>query len=300
MLACKKTIEEAIIAESKASWEIEGINLYATDIYSSIAKRINISSPGMNIKVYYDDITNTLHDSVLNHEKLTVDRLLSWHKKVVENNPGINKGEFRSGPVYVVSGQFKNRKIIYEAPDENHVTKIIDAFIDFINTATYSKPILAAIASYYFVAIHPFEDGNGRMSRIIGDYILNKGTKFLPAVYISAEIKKKQKEYYAILETTSLESMGITMWIAWFLHQLSDSYDSAINKIQKSFKVKQIFLEAERLKLNERQLKLLENMLSDDWKGNITAKKYANMNLKKLEQYGLITKDLVGSKNTNY
>ena len=306
----KETVAEALIAELKASWQIEGINLSDADIYSSIAKRLDIPSPDTNTKVYYDGIADILLDAVQNHEKLTIDRILSWHKKVVENNPGIKRGEFRSSPIYVVSGQFKNREIIYEAPAANHISKIVDGFFDFVNSATYSEPILAAIASYYFVAIHPFEDGNGRISRIIGDYILNKDSNSIPAVYISTEIKKHQKEYYEILKTTSLGSMDITKWITWLLQQLLNAYEEAINKIQKSFKVKEIFIEAERLKLNARQMRLLERVLSDDWQGNITANKYAKINkchpdtanrdLKKLEQYGFIQKGFGGSKNTNY
>ena len=306
----KETVAEALFAELKASWQIEGINLSDADIYSSIAKRLDIPSLDTNTKVYYDGIADILLDAVQNHEKLTIDRILSWHKKVVENNPGIKRGEFRSGPIYVVSGQFKNREIIYEAPAANHISQMVDDFFDFVNNATYSEPILAAIASYYFVAIHPFEDGNGRISRIIGDYILNKDSNSIPAVYISTEIKKHQKEYYEILKTTSLGSMDITRWITWLLQQLLNAYEEAINKIQKSFKVKEVFIEAERLKLNARQMRLLERVLSDDWKGNITANKYAKINkchpdtanrdLKKLEQYGFIQKGFGGSKNTNY
>lgn len=306
----KETAAEALIAEIKASWKIEGIDLSDDEIYSSVAKRLNIPSPDTNTKVYYDGIADTLFEAVHNHEKLTVNRILSWHSKVIENNPEIKKGAFRSGPIYVVSGQFKNRKIIYEAPQANLVPSMIDDFLDFINNATYSNPILAAIASYYFVAIHPFEDGNGRIARIIGDYILNRDSSSLPAVYISAAIKKNQKEYYEILKATSLGSMDITNWITWFLQQLVDAYDEAIYKIQKSFKVKELFKEAERLKLNERQLKLIEKVISDDWEGNITANKYAKINkchpdtanrdLKKLEEYGFIQKGPGGSKNTNY
>lgn len=104
--------------------------------------------------------------------------------------------------------------------------------------------------------------------------------------------------------------MDITNWITWFLQQLVDAYDEAIYKIQKSFKVKELFKEAKRFKLNERQLKLIEKVISDDWEGNITANKYAKINkchpdtanrdLKKLEEYGFIQKGPGGSKNTNY
>lgn len=175
----------------KASWAIEGIDLSDIDIYSSVAKRLGIPYAVKNTKSYYDGITDVLLDTVTNHCELSVDRILSWHKKIVDENPSIRKGSFRDGSVYVVSGKNKNTEIVYEAPPAASVPTMMNDFIAFINSHKYSDSVMAAVAHFFFVAVHPFEDGNGRIARIISDYLLSRSSDSLPAAFVSTEIKKK-------------------------------------------------------------------------------------------------------------
>ena len=307
----KETSAAAIVDSLKDSWAIEGINLSETEIYSSIAKRLDIPFITNKTKSYYDGIVDVLLDAAQNHSKLTIDRILSWQKRIVAENPGVKKGTFRDDSVYDVSGSMKNTVIIYEAPAASEVNQMMDEFLEFVNGHSCSDSVMAAIAQYYFVAIHPFEDGNGRTGRIISDYILCRSREKLPYVFVSTEIKKKQKEYYSLLERVSKSSsMDITEWIVWFINRMIDGYDNAISKVQKSFKVKAYFERTREFDLNDRQLKFLKRALQEDLEGVITAKKYAaitschvdtaNRDLKKLVSAGLIIKEEGGSKNTHY
>ena len=307
----KEEVSRAIIDSLRSSWAIEGIELSEPDLYSSIAKRLGIPFKIDKTKTYYDGITEVLFDAVENHTPLTLDRILLWHKQIVEANPGVKRGIFRDDNVYVVSGSMKNTNIVYEAPPASDVSTMMKDFIEFVNSTSYSDTVMSAIAHYYFVAIHPFEDGNGRTARMISDWLLYRNGSDVPLVFISTEIKKKRKEYYAILDRTSRGiSMNVTEWVSWFLDCLSDAYTNAIDKIQMSLKVRSFFERMKSFDLNERQKKFLERVLRADWQGTLTAKKYAvitschvdtaNRDLKKLVSYGAIMKEEGGSKNTHY
>lgn len=309
----RPTEEDKALILSKAtkdSWQIERINLDEDEIYSSISKRLGLPFYKRETKEYYDEITDVILDAVTNHEDMTLDRLLKWHSKIVSNEAGIKKGELRKGPVYVVSGSLKNQKVLYEGLEASLVPAFIQEFISFLNTSKYSDFITAAIAHHYFISIHPFEDGNGRTARIICDYIINKSCTDLPAVFISTEIKRKQKEYYEEINAANNGDMNITRWTMWFLDRIIDAYCNAIDMIKRSYEIKELFNKAKGSNLNERQIKVLGIILKEDWKGFITAKKYAsitqchvdtaNRDLKKLVSLGFIKKNDGGSKNTSY
>ena len=205
----------------------------------------------------------------------------------------------------------KNTEIVYEAPPAASVLTMMNDLIAFINSHKYSDSVMAAVAHFFFVAVHPFEDGNGRIARIISDYLLSRSSDSLPAAFVSTEIKKKQSEYYGMLRAASLStSMDITDWVVWFLEKMIDAYNASIIKVHMSFKVREFFQRAERFNLNDRQMKFLKKILNEDREGKITAKKFAvitgchpdtaNRDLKKLVDCGLIMKDEGGSKNTHY
>ncbi len=305
-------VRNAIADSLCSSWEIEGISLSERDICSSVARRLGLPFPDSGTRTYYDGIVDVLFDAVQNHEPLTAERILSWQSRIVEADPLVRKGVFRDDTVYVISGNMKkNTKIIYEAPPASDVLSMMDRFIAFVNGHSYPDHIMAAIAQYYFVAIHPFEDGNGRVARIISDYLLSRGSHDLPIVFLSNELRNKKKEYYALLDKTSRgSSLDVTEWVSWFLERLIDAYATAITKIHMSFKVRAFFTRAKDADLNDRQRKFLERVLRDDWQGALTAKKYAiinschpdtaNRDLKKLVSAGLVVKEKGGSKNTHY
>ena len=306
----KDTEIHALSSSIKSSWAIEGISLSDDDIRSSIVKRIGRLGKEIRTKAYYDGLVNVLFDAVENHSPITLERILSWHEKIIERGVPVKRGRLRGVDVFIVSGEYKNREVIYEAPASELVPSMMNDFITFVNDSSYPSAVLSAVAHYYFVAIHPFEDGNGRMARLIGDYILAKDSLDLPAVYVSFEIKKKQKEYYEVLNNTSLGSLDITPWVVWYLKRLVDAYVSAIDDLQRTFKVDNYFEKVKNAGMNERQILFLNRVLKTDWEGPLTAKKYsmiakchpdtANRDLKKLVEAGLIRKEKGGSKNTHY
>ena len=292
-----------------SSWAIEGISLSDDDIRTSISRRLDFPSTTGKPKGYYDGIAEATLDAVQNHGKLTIERLLSWHRRIVEINPGVKRGAFRNDSVYVVSGSYKNSAIIYEAPSASSVPKMMKAFLSFVNSEMHSDLVMSGIAHLHLVLIHPFEDGNGRMARLIGDHVMARHSEALPGVLASAEIRKKQKEYYEILNRTSKGSLDITEWLTWYLERLIDAYEEAIRTVQRSFAIKAFFERAVECGINERQDKFLRKVLAEDWKEAITAKKYAaitgchpdtaNRDLKKLTACGLLHREGNG-KNTHY
>lgn len=311
VITCKDELPEAITETLRDSWAIEGIQLSEADLFSSVAKRLGHPFQNVKTKPYYDGLVEVLLDAVQNHEPLTADRILAWHKKVVSMEAGVSRGIFRTDSVYVVKGSLKNTEIVYEAPPASLVRSLIDEFLHFVNGHSCSEPVAAAIAHYFFVAIHPFEDGNGRIARIISDYVLNRSSTKISLVYVSKELKRRRKEYYEILDKTSRSSsMDVTEWISWFLERLIDACQDAARKIETSFKVRAFFDRARNAGLNERQKIFLERVLKEDWNGALTAKKYsaitachvdtANRDLKKLVGCGLLMKEQGGSKNTHY
>ena len=300
---------DVLSASLASSWAIEGINLSERDVYSSIVRRLGLPYHAERTSAYYDNVSDVLLDAVENHDDLTLERLLSWHRKIVEINPGVKRGCFRSDAVYVISGGYKNREVIYEAPPAHEVPRMMEDFISFINSGMYSDALMSGIAQLYLVEIHPFEDGNGRVARLVSDYVLSKHSRTLPGVLISSQIKKKQKDYYKILDKTSKGNMDITEWCIWYLERLIEAEEDAIRTLQHSFAVKAFFDRAECMGLNDRERKMLGKVLSSDWVGAITAKKYAaicschpdtaNRDLKKLVEKGLITKEGEG-RSTRY
>ena len=192
-----------------------------------------------------------------------------------------------------VTGSIAHGLLVYFCAEKDDTEDMLDKF--------FSK----------IVSLRIFEDGNGRVARIVSDYVMNRSNEGFPSVFVSSEIKKKQSEYYSILNRISAgSSMDITEWVAWFLERMIDSYVAAIARIQDSFRMKAFWERAREHNLNARQLKFLGKVLDEDWKGAITAKKYAaitechpdtaNRDLRKLVGYGLIVKEEGGSKNTHY
>ena len=304
-------IGDAIADSLCSSWEIEGISLPKAEIHSSTARRLGVLSIAAEADRRFDGIVDALFDAIQNHGPLTIERILSWQKRIVAEDPGVKKGAFRDGPVYIVSGGMKEPRIIYEAPPASEVHAMMSRFIESVNDHSCSDFALSAAAHFHFVAIHPFEDGNGRTARMISDYILHRSAQDIPMAFVSNELLKRRREYYAVLDRTSRsDSLDITEWICWFLERLMDAYADAIARIHRSFAIRSFYARMKERDLNDRQRKFLERVLRDDWTGPLTAKKYAvivschvdtaNRDLKKLVANGFIIKEDGGSKNTHY
>ena len=207
------------------SSEIEGEMLNLQEVRSSIARRLGIETAGLvPASRYVEGIVEMLLDATQNYKKpLSDDRLFGWHNVLFPSGISglyrIEDGKYRTGEMQVVSGAMGREKVHYQAPSPEKVPEEMKRFIQWVNTEEdIDEVIKAAIVHLWFVSIHPFDDGNGRITRALTDMMLarseNTGKRFYS---MSAEIKLMQKEYYEILERTQKGDGDITEWLLWFL-----------------------------------------------------------------------------------
>ena len=279
----------AAVADSLAesivrSAAIEGERLDWGEIRSSIANKLGIktknkTSPGL----HSDSLADMMLDAVNNcNVPLSAERLCSWHRQLFpEGRSGfmrISAGQYRddsSGPMQVVSGPIGMEKVHYQAPPAADVPEMMEHFFYYANNSADNGIIKAAVLHLYFVSIHPFDDGNGRMARAVSDMFLSRACngRFFS---MSAQIQKEKKGYYSALEKAQHGTLDITGWIVWFLDCLKNAIKEAAVSTRKTI-IKHRFLQNEEEKLNARQKKML-GMLFDGFRGNLTSSKWAKIN----------------------
>ncbi len=313
--------EEATLAtmslELVRSCEIEGEFLNLTEVRSSIACRLGINNVGLvPVSRYIDGIAEMLLDAVQNYNKpLTDDRLFGWHSTLFPTGRSglykIDVAQYRTNPMQVVSGAMGREKIHYEAPKPQEVPLEMKRFLNWFNTEDATDPVLkAGIAHLWFISIHPFDDGNGRIARAITDMLLTRSECSSRRFYsMSNEMKLSQKEYYKILEKTQKGDGDITEWLLWFLYCLEKALSSA-EETHKSVLTKARFWEQNReLIVNQRQKKII-NMQFDGFFGKLTTSKWAKLckcspdtalnDIKDLINKGVLKKNNDGGRSTNY
>jgi Fic family protein len=280
----KEMMLNAVSAELQKSYEIEGEILDISKVRSSFANRLNISIADKTYSTKeIDCFVDILLDAVQNYSKdLTQERLFAWHRKMFESGTsGLYKilaGEYRKTEMQVISGSIGHEKIHFEAPDASLVESEMLKFFDFVNKNKKQDPIIKAIVAHlWFVTIHPFDDGNGRLTRIITEMLLARSCDSSCRLYsVSSQIMKERNNYYDILESTQKGSGDITKWLLWFLQCIEKSIasaESAINNIltrnifwQKNFD----------LSFNTRQKDMI-NRLFAGFDGKLTSSKWAKI-----------------------
>lgn len=313
--------DEAVLSnmsiELIRSSEIEGEKLNLEEVRSSIARRLGITAAGLvPVSRYIEGIVEMQLDATQNYDKpLSSARLFGWHNVLFPTGMSglyhIEVGKYRSGEMQVVSGAMGKEKVHYQAPSADRLPEEMERFISWINANEPIDAVLkAAIAHLWFVSIHPFDDGNGRIARALTDMMLARSEKCSKRFYsISAEMKVMQKEYYEILELTQHSDGDITEWILWFLHCLDlalDSTESALSSVLR----KAGFWERNRdVTFNERQRKLI-NMQFDGFFGKLTTGKWAKIakcstdtalnDIRDLVEKGVLKKSDEGGRSTNY
>lgn len=313
--------DEAVLSnmsiELVRSSEIEGEKLNLEEVRSSIARRLGIAAAGLvPVSRYIEGIVEMQLDATQNYDKpLSSARLFGWHNVLFPTGMSglyhIEVGKYRSGEMQVVSGAMGKEKVHYQAPSADRLPEEMERFISWINANEPIDAVLkAAIAHLWFVSIHPFDDGNGRIARALTDMMLARSEKCSKRFYsISAEMKIMQKEYYEILELTQHSDGDITEWILWFLHCLDlalDSTESALSSVLR----KAGFWERNRdVTFNERQRKLI-NMQFDGFFGKLTTGKWAKIakcstdtalnDIRDLVEKGVLKKSDEGGRSTNY
>ncbi len=302
------------------SSEIEGELLDQNQVRSSIARRLGIEIAGaVESDRNVDGVVEMMLDATQNcFEPLTVDRLFHWHASLFPTGrSGMHKitvadwRKDKTGPMQVVSGAMGKERVHFQAPESAIVRKEMSAFLKWFNQQPEIDLVLkAAVAHLYFVTIHPFDDGNGRITRALTDMLLARSDKSNQRFYsMSAQIRLERKKYYELLEKTQKGDLDITQWIQWFLTVLIETLSTS-DTVLKKVNSKASFwkLHAETI-LNERQNKLL-NLLLDDFDGKLTSSKWAKIakcskdtairDINDLIVKKVLEKEAAGGRSTNY
>jgi Fic family protein len=265
--------------------EIEGEFLRPELVRSSVAKRLGIDIGGLSDSDRtVDGIVDIVMDATSKHaQDLSLDRLLSWHEALFPlGYSGIHKisaGQLRDdrlGPMQVISGAIGREKVHFEAPPASCLRSEITQFLNWFNASQSLDPYLkAGIAHLWFVTIHPFDDGNGRIGRAIADMALSRADQSRDRFYsLSSQIMKERQGYYLHLERSQKGSLDATEWLAWFLQCLINAIDSANSNLYSTLAKTQFWQHWQGVPFNERQIKLL-NRLLDGFEGNLTNKKWS-------------------------
>lgn len=300
------------------SSEIEGEYLEKDQVRSSIAKRLGLEIAG---SIYSERNVEGIVEMMLDATQrysvpLTVERLFDWHAALFPTGrTNLNKitvADWRKeGPMQVVSGPMGKEKVHYEAPHSDRVAQEMHDFIYWLeNEDALDLVLKAAIAHLWFITIHPFDDGNGRITRAITDMLLSRSDKSVQRFYsMSAQIRVERKEYYNILEKTQKGNLDITEWISWFLDCLVNAIDATEDILSKVlFKAEFWKLHSTTI-LNERQQRMI-NKLLDGFDGKLTSSKWGKINkcsqdtalrdIQGLIKKNILQKEASGGRSTNY
>lgn len=300
--------------------EIEGEILNLDQVRSSIARRLGIEIPGF---IYPDrhveGIVEMMIDATQNYNKpLTSERLFDWHCAIFPTGKsGMYKISVRkwrddsNGPMQVVSGAFGKEKVHYQAPDAALLKSEMGQFLKWYNKDQVQDYVIkAAIAHLWFITLHPFEDGNGRIARALTDMLLAKSDNIAQRFYsMSAQIRVERKQYYEVIERTQKGSLDITEWIKWFLNCLKNSLISAEQILATILNKHQFWSKNAKQIFNDRQVLLL-NKLLDGFTGKLNTSKWAKIakcsadtalrDINDLINKNILQKDLAGGRSTNY
>lgn len=280
-----RSLMSAMTDELISSSEIEGVILNPNSVRSSIARRLGIEDDGLLVEDHYvEGLVDVMLDAVNNcREPLTAERLFGWHAALFPLGRSgmhhITVADWRKGeePMQVVSGAFGHEKIHYEAPPSADVAAEMERLIDWCNNAVQSPFIMAAVAHLWFVTIHPFDDGNGRLSRTLADMLLARLDVDSARYYsMSAEINRNKKAYYEILEKTQKGDLDITEWLLWFFYCLENAITRASSIIDRTLKKSAYWDKFRNTDINERQRKVI-NRLWDGFEGKLTSSKWAKI-----------------------
>lgn len=299
------------------SSEIEGELLNYDQVRSSIARRLGINTAGLvTSSRHIEGVVEMMLDATQRyHLELTEERLLGWHAALFPTGFSgpykIEVGRYRTGEMQVVSGAMGNEKIHYEAVKSDLVKSEMNNFLDWFNTENRIDPVLkAAIAHLWFIIIHPFDDGNGRIGRAISDMLLARAEGSGERFYsMSSQILSERKMYYEVLQKVQHSTGDITVWMEWFLNCLKKAILSTENTTQKILQKAQFWKIHESTPINERQ-RLMLNKLFEDFEGKLQTSKWAKIvktsndtalrDIKDLVEKGILKQTDEGGRSANY
>jgi Fic family protein len=315
-LASLAALTEDVVKTS----EIEGEHLDVESVRSSIARRLGVDIGALaQIDRHVDGVVEMVLDATANcHAPVSRERLFGWHAALFPTGySGLSRikvGGWRDdagGPMQVVSGPLGRQRVHFQAPPASRLEAEISGFLDWVNGASNEPPLLkAGLGHLWFVTLHPFDDGNGRMGRAIGDLLLARADGSPQRFYsLSAQIQRERKAYYNILERTQRQSMDVTEWLAWFLNTLHRAVDQAHHTLDSVLNRTRFWQRWATTPLNERQVKLINSLL-DGFEGKLTTSKWAVIakcsadtalrDINDLLALGVLRKMDAGGRSTGY
>lgn len=311
---------DALTLDVLKSSEIEGEYLNPEEVRSSIARRLGMEiAASVDSDRHVDGVVEMMLDATQNCFKpLTIQRLFDWHAALFPTGRSgmykITVADWRkdtTGPMQVVSGAMEKEKVHFQAPDSSLIGNEMNLFLEwFNNSSNMDLVIKAAIAHVWFVTVHPFEDGNGRIARALTDMLLAQSDKTNQRFYsMSAQIRVERKEYYEILEKTQKGSLDITAWITWFLLCLINALKATDLVLEKVLLKAAFWSKHADTSMNDRQKKLL-NKLLNGFEGKLTSSKWAKIatcskdtairDINDLIEKDILQKEAAGGRSTSY
>jgi len=300
--------------------EIEGETLNVESVRSSIARRLGVDIGALApVDRHVEGVVEMVLDATANAvTPVTQARLFGWHAALFPTGYSglakISVGAWRddaNGPMQVVSGPIGRQRVHYEAPPADRLDAETRRFLDWVNGPSNDPPLLrAGLGHLWFVTLHPFDDGNGRIARAMGDLLLARADGSPQRFYsLSAQIQRERKAYYDILERTQKRSMDVTEWLLWFLETLHRAVDQAQLTLDAVLVKARFWRHWGSMPLNERQVKLL-NKLLDGFDGKLTTSKWAAIakcsqdtalrDISDLLTRGVLRKADAGGRSTSY
>lgn len=312
-----KAMAENLTYDVVYSSEIEGIRLNVDEVRSSIARKLGIENIKQTAPSHYiDSVVAVMLDAVSHYgQLLTKEKICAWQAAFFptgfSEGSQIEVGQYRTNEEHIVSGMFGREKIHYVAPSPGRVDEEMAHFLDWFNNHdNINSVIRSAIAHFWFVSIHPFEDGNGRLARILSDMLLARADKSEFRFYnISSQINKEKKRYYDILEKAQHSDGDITEWICWYANTLSLALDEAENIVSTILNKSFFWQKASSIPLSQRQTDML-NLFLDGYEAKITSKTWASLakcskdtairDIQDLVDKEILREDIPGAKRPSY
>jgi len=315
--ASLRTLTNDIVKSSA----IEGENLNTEEVRSSIARRLGIDIAGLIPSSRdVEGIVEMMLDATQKYYMpLTKDRLFDWHAALFPSGrSGMHKitvGDWRSthsGSMQVISGPLGKEKVHFEAPGSDRLDKEMHAFLAWFTKGSEIDPVIrAGIAHLWFVTIHPFEDGNGRIARAIGDMALARADETQNRFYsLSSQIEAERMNYYEQLEKQQRSTPDITDWLTWFLDCLGRAIDNSETTLSNVLYKARLWDTINQKPVNDRQRLIINRMLEDGFKGYMNTSKYAKMakcsndtalrDIQELKSRGVFIQNPGGGRSTSY
>lgn len=315
-----EAVLQTLTQEVLKSSEIEGEILNRDQVRSSIARRLGMDIGGLTPADHHVEgvVEMTLDATDKYAEPLIEKRLFDWHAAMFPTGRSgmtrIKVGAWRddsTGPMQVVSGPIGRKRVHYQAPPTSRLDQEMNAFLEWFNAEATIDPVLkAGIAHLWFVTIHPFDDGNGRIARAIADMALARSEQTSQRFYsMSAQIRQERNAYYDILESTQKGDLEITPWLDWFLGCLDRAFDGAEKIFTDVFRKARFWEKHAEVAFNDRQRDMLNRLLGE-FEGKLTSSKWAQIekcsqdtalrDIDDLVARRILTKEPAGGRSTRY